>query len=425
MAPVPLSKQPFPPVRPPLPYLVNSVAIPDDGNRIIAGTFYYQYWGTIEPETRGTYGIYAIDRATGKRIWADEETHCCQGVFAVAVSADGKVAAAGGLLSEQQGLLRAYQADNGSRLLDYGGIRTSLPGNSRNVRVSCVSLSGDGKVLAAVADKIYVFFKNGKTFDSSPVILAFSDAFHENSLPTAVAVHHGGKWLAACDKKGNVCAALLDAGKLGAIYRWRAPLVPINRAQPNGPTGPVEMLSAAVARNTDAFAAGGNDYVYYFRLGDMMQHPEPVAQYDTWDQIAPPPPANGTAPQVPPRNVRWVAMSGDGSLVSTVVNRYRNGGRNGSLLLLKSANGTLERVWEEELPHNPNSTSLDLDGTHVVASDGYPFGTPGAFHGFDVAGNSKWTYQTGNMNWPVVISGDGRWIAGGGDDGLVYTFARM
>jgi hypothetical protein len=181
-------------------------------------------------------------------------------------------------------------------------------------------------------------------------------------------------------------------------------------------------LSVAAAKTADIFVAGGNDYVFCFDLAQMCSTPVPIAQYDTWDQVPPPAPANGAPPTVPPRNVRWVAISGDGGFVATVVNRYRNGGRNGSLVALKARGGTLEPAWERPLPRNPNSTCIDFGASCVAASDGYPFGTPGAFYGFDAGGNPRWVCETTNMNWPVVISADGKWIAGGGDDGMVYTF---
>jgi outer membrane protein assembly factor BamB len=157
----------------------------------------------------------------------------------------------------------------------------------------------------------------------------------------------------------------------------------------------------------------------------MAGSPVPIAQYDTWDKIPPPAPANGAPPTAPPRNVRWVAMSADGGVVTTVVNRYRNGGRNGSLVALSNAGGKLALMWERPLARNPNSTSIDPGASCVVASDGYPFGTPGAFYGFDASGTPRWVYETTNMNWPIVISSDGKWIAGGGDDGMVYTFPGL
>lgn len=415
-----------PPARLPLPYLVNSVAISDDGSRVIAGTFYYPYYGTTEKETKGCFGTYAVERATGKRLWADEYSGS-QGVFAVAISGDGLVAAAGGLRTDQEGLLRAYDACNGHRLLDYRGITSPAPGNTRRLRVSWVSLSADGKVLGAVADKVYVFVRTGPTFPDEPTaVITFADAFNENSLPTAVAIHSSGNWLAACDKTGNVCLATIAHGQVQpACWRWCAPQVPFDRTKPGGPAGPVILLCVATARNAEYFVTGGNDYVYYFSLAEMMKTQQPIAVFDTWDKVPPPTPADGKPATSTAQNVRWVAISGDGRVVATVVNRYRDGGRNGSLLALRHNGSSIALAWERLLARNPNSVSIATDGTYVVASDGYPFGTPGAFYGFGGDGSGRWTHDTDNMNWPIVLSDSGQGIAGGGDDGMVYIFTRI
>src|SRR5438270_3256422 len=108
------------------PNMVNSVAISDDGKRVVAGYYYYPYPGTTIKDTNGEFCTFCTDE-TGKRIWADQYIGV-QGVFAVAISGDGLVAAAGGILKDSangppfQGLLRAYDATNGNVLLDYKGL---------------------------------------------------------------------------------------------------------------------------------------------------------------------------------------------------------------------------------------------------------------------------------------------------------------
>src|SRR5439155_24191487 len=117
-----------------------------------------------------------------------------QGVFAVAISGNGKVAAAGGILKDSgnrppfQGLLRAYNADNGQLQLDYQGLvgpqpaplgtgaaAPARPDTGRAQRVGWVSLSADGGVLAAAADKIYVFVRgnSGKFPDQPTEVITF------------------------------------------------------------------------------------------------------------------------------------------------------------------------------------------------------------------------------------------------------------
>src|ERR1700680_903376 len=127
--------------------LVNWVAISDDGSRVVADTYYYPYPGTTRTNTQGTFGTYCYDSG-GKLLWSDEYQGN-EGVFSVAISGDGQVAAAGGLFTggaysdrPDNGLLRAYDANTGKLLLDYQGVRR---------RVNSIALSGDGGVLAAVS----------------------------------------------------------------------------------------------------------------------------------------------------------------------------------------------------------------------------------------------------------------------------------
>src|SRR5438552_9102507 len=208
----------------PLAYLVNQVAISDDAKRVVACYYYYPYLGTTVKDTHGAFCTFCCDSA-GNRLWADQYFGC-QGVFAVAISGDGKVAASGGLLTDTpsfQGLLRAYDAGTGEVILNYTGIVGAVvagpaaagpPDTGRRQRVSCISLSNDGAVLAAAADKIYVFVRkaDGKYPDRPTKIITFPDAFNQDNLAQAVAVHPDGKWLAACDKTGNVCMATIKNG---------------------------------------------------------------------------------------------------------------------------------------------------------------------------------------------------------------------
>jgi WD40 repeat protein len=418
----------------PLPYMVNSVAISDDAKRVIACYYYYPYPGTTIKETHGLFCAYCSD-PEGNLLWSDAYFGC-QGVFAVAISGNGKIAAAGGLLTDTpafKGLLRAYDADTGHVLLDYADIRADVPApgapppafpdTGRRQRVSCVALSDDGGVLAAVADKVYVFVRNGAaTFPAQPTeIIAFADAFNKDHLAQAVAVDPAGKWLAACDKSGNVCMAEIAKGKVQAIYKWSAPQVPIDRNNPASGTGSVVFLSVASSKD-DSFVVGGGDFVYLFTLKGMRAGADPI-KYDTYDPVksvgAPPVPG---APPVftPPQNVRWVAISDDGDCVTTVVNRSEHGARTGSLLRL---DGDLKLIWEQPLARNPNATSVDGKANYVAASDGYPVGKPGAFYLFEAStGKRIWDYSTINMNWPIVISNNGKGIAAGSDDGMLYYF---
>src|SRR5437868_12789646 len=80
----------------PLPYLVNQVAISDDAKRVVACYYYYPYLGTTVKDTHGAFCTFCCD-SEGNRLWTGQYLGC-QGVFAVAISGPGKVAASRGLL---------------------------------------------------------------------------------------------------------------------------------------------------------------------------------------------------------------------------------------------------------------------------------------------------------------------------------------
>jgi hypothetical protein len=186
-----------PPEMCPDDYMVNAVAISDDGSRVVAGTYYQHYLGTTRVRTDGKFGTYCYDaKGAGTRLWADEyQGH--RGIYSVAISGDGTVAAGGGLLTKGQfqqpkrGLLRAFDAATGSKLLN----SSDFPD-----RVNSVSLSRDGGVLAAVAESsLFVFLRSASgLFSASPQEIDL-DGFSQS-----VAVHPSGSWLAACDQKGKV-----------------------------------------------------------------------------------------------------------------------------------------------------------------------------------------------------------------------------
>lgn len=367
---------------------VNWVAISDDASRIIADTYYYPYPGTTSSDTHGKFGAYCYDYK-GERIWADE-FEGDEGIFSVAISGDGKVAAAGGLFSggayadrPESALLRAYDATDGARLLDYMSGRR---------RINYISLSGDGSVLAAVsANKLFVFLRDKGKFPHDPDISVSAGKFLD-----CVAVHPKGNWLVACDRGGNVYLVTIRGGDVQKTYTWSAPVV-------------IPFLSVAVSKDAETFVVGGGNVVYLFTKGSMTQpKPDPIATFTP----------NNTAVNGERSNVRWVAISGDGSFVTSV----ENNALAGVLRALSYSDNKLTQKWEKALDRNPNSTSMDSAGKYITVADGNPVGTAGSFYLFNAAGDRIWDFGTDNMNWPMFISADGGGIAAGSDDGSVLGF---
>lgn len=387
-------------------FWVNSVGISNDAGRVVAATFFHDYSKPGSgPNEEGAFGTYCYD-ANGNQLWRDR-FQGMDGVFGVAISGDGKIAAAGGWLYQNQALLRAYDAADGTNLLDYTQIQQ---------RVNCVSLSNDGSVLAAAADDVYLFVKTGSAFPTTPVKMGIAGV--ANNFVASVAVEPGGKWLAACDTMGNVHLGVISGGGIQNYTMWTAPRV---RFGPPKPDSTVPFLAVQAARDGRSFVVGGGDFVYLFDADALLQGKQPI-QYDTRDANTPGPTANGTERE----NVRWVAISGDGAFVTAVANRLNAGKelKAGLLVALALEDGQLYKVWEKALDRNPNSTSMNAAGTYISLADGYPVDSDSNFRLFDRDGNELWSYPTHNMNWPMVMSPCGPGIAAGGDDGNLYYLSE-
>jgi WD40 repeat protein len=184
--------------------MVNSVAISDDASRIAAGTWYHNYSRMPGPSPFGSYAVYLLDK-DGNELWHDRIDNCYQGFYSVAVSGMGNVVAAGGWLDdppgpERIGLVRAYDAIDGTRLFPED---PPFPD-----RVNSVALSADGKVLAAGADQLYIFLAEADgTFAASPLI-----ASPPTNPVNSVAVDPSGTWVVSCDQAGNVCLSTIASG---------------------------------------------------------------------------------------------------------------------------------------------------------------------------------------------------------------------
>ncbi|MEK7407992.1 MAG: hypothetical protein AAB225_23220 [Acidobacteriota bacterium] len=385
-------------------YMVNSVAISDDGSRVVAGTYYFHYQGTTRVRTDGKFGTYCYSTpGQGKRLWA-KEYRGDQGIYAVAISGDGTVAAGGGLLNEgkfhphrpKRGLLRAFQVATGKKLLD----SSAFP-----ARVTSVSLSRDGGVLAAVAESsLYVFQRGASGLFSTPPKEIDLDGYSPS-----VAVHPSGSWLAACDTMGKVYLSTIHAGVVSQPATWTA-LEPTDPILPLSPTEPVKFNCVSASRASNSLAVGGGDFVYLFTLASIQgSPPAPVARFTSFD--------------LRHHNVRFVAVSDNGAFVTAVLNDQDLAGKPvGRLIKLSPNAGQLCEDWRAALHHPPNSASIDASGQFIAAADGYPNTSPGAFYLFDNAGAKLWEHPTPAMNWPMFISANGSGIAGGSDDNTLFFF---
>ena len=407
-------------------FWVNSVAISNDASRVVGATFLHNYrhkTGKGFPNVQGRFGVVCFDenaprdpKEPDKPLWIDEYDGW-DGVFGVAISGDGTTAAAGGWYDKTGngvwGIIRAYNAANGKTLLDETNIKQ---------RVSWVSLSENGRVMAAVADDVYLFFREaGEAFNPIPVRLGVAGA--ANRYVTNVAIHPDGTWLAACDKLGHVYVVTLDlaTASVGRLFRWTAP----DKRE-------IPFLTVAIAASANKFIVAGGNSVFLFDFGAIGRGAAPAdyaIEYDTSKNKD-----HGNVPidKVDParilENVRWAAVSSDASLVTAVANRSVpvEGSTTerlaGVLVALRPHSGALNFFWDRAIDSYPNCTSTDARGRYVAACDGFPTGKPAKFYLFDAEGQQLWYAVTHNMNWPIAISADASAIAAGSDDGAVYRF---
>lgn len=377
------------------PYYVNSVAISGDGSLVVAGSFFHLYSPPDAPQSDASpampdqFGTYLFNRE-GVQLWADK-FQGYEGVYAVAISGDGTIAASGGWFTSSpsfQGFVRAYDTANGpTPILNYNPPE----------RTNALALSSDGTTLVAAADNVYLFQQSNGVFSDKPAVFPLNntnsdDASGATNNAQSIAMSADGSWFVVGDLLGNVYLVENNGGAIGKHYVWNtASLKTIH--------------SVAMTADGQWFTVGGSDGTVYLFSFESMTAATPAP--------------TGTFPLPSGGRVGWVAISGDGSLLSAVGNE----GTAGAVYALQNNNGTPKQSWTANTPHNPNSTSIDASAKYVTVADGYPDGKPGSFSLYEASnGNQLWQYPTTNMNWPMFISADGSGIAAGTDDGDVFYF---
>ncbi|MGH9947688.1 MAG: hypothetical protein ACRD6X_10840 [Pyrinomonadaceae bacterium] len=361
------------------PYYVNSAAISANGDRVIAGTFFFAYSPTAEyntPAQPDQFGTFCFDR-DGNQLWADK-FQGSEGVYAVAISPSGSVAAAGGKIQPVTGFLRAYDANNGTQLANY----------TTGTRVNQIALSLDGSVLVAAADKVYLAERKNGVFPQNPSV--YSVPATPGNNVQSISMPKDGSWFVVGDYAGTVYMIENNSGSMGMVYQSATGLL-----------GTVHCVAAA-ALGDWFIAVGGSQEVYLFST-ESIQQGQFVSKFTL--------PATG--------RVGWAAISFTGEMITVV----QNIGGSGVVYALQNKNGALSQLWSQKTLANPNSTSLDASGQHVTVADGYPDGTPGHFYLFNgTNGDPVWNYETSNMNWPMFIDAFGDGIIAGSDQGNVYYF---
>ena len=285
---------------------VNQVAISDDGRRVIGATFIHDYKArTLGANRPGIYSISAY-ASSGNLLWSNSFSGW-DGVFAVAISGDGKTAAAGGWASPGRGFLQVYVAT--------GGVKLDV--TTIAARVNSVGLSKDGGVLAAAADTVYVFVKDVSGVYKPQTHLRMNEQISVffDGHATAVAIHPDGTWLAACGKGGQVLAATITNGAVTEVFT-RVLTEWVDPSDSWLESRPVPFLSIAIAEQSGEFIVAGGNSVFHCSLAGMKDGTMPV-RYEAGGSSAPK--KVGAIPE----NVRWAAISSDGQFFAAISRRRR------------------------------------------------------------------------------------------------------
>ncbi len=387
-------------------YYVNSVAVSADGGRVVGGTFYHYYppresrrapaavtppppSANSEPSPDdGTFGTYCYD-ARGQLRWKDE-FQGWQGVYWVALSADGSRAAAGGFMAQSAtpGFVRAYDADGGRLMLS----------QSTKKRVNQVALSGDGTWLVSAAETLLLFRSGLPSYVQKA---EFTSPGAESIVSASLS--RDGSTVVYSDFAGWIGVLANHNGTLTPLAQWK---VPVLSKEGNF----CHMIDLAPDGKT--FAAGGSGgQFYFFEIAKFIATQQPTHTCNT-----------GVAGAV-----YGVAGAPDGSLFAGMV----NSGETGQAYPVAIVNGAAAPVPPLALKRNPNSAALNVtDGNiRLAIADGHPDGTPGHYYLFSGPAGAgppllrlRWIFETGNMSWPIAIAANGGAVVGGSDDSHLYYF---
>ena len=388
-------------------YFINSVAVSADGGRVVGGTFYHVYGATKSRSSDaagflgaagtssddGTFGTYCYDQA-GNLLWKNEFSGW-QGVYWVAIAADGSRAAAGGNMTQspQAGFVRAFDGATGALLLDYATTQ----------RVNQVALSADGTWLVSAAESL-VFFRFDAVagaYVQSAVFTPNLSAYHGGVMNAVVSlgISADGSTVVFADYAGHIGVLANAGGQLSLLQQYKLPASFCHMV--------------ALTPDGKSFAAGGSAGCFYLcETARFIADAKPTYTYST----------GLTDP------VYGVAVAAEGGVFAGVVN---SGPDAGFVYVVEIVDFAASLQVKFATARNPNSASLNLQCGLLAVADGHPDGTPGHFYLFNGITDSglpvvtpalSWQYQTGNMSWPITMSANGKAVVGGSDDSFIYYF---
>ncbi|MET0551163.1 MAG: PQQ-binding-like beta-propeller repeat protein [Xanthomonas sp.] len=393
---------------------INSVAISDDGNVIVAGTFFHQYGGAasqvpgldavpvaqrkiferIAPaatrtdvggDQDGCFGTYAWDRA-GNRLLT-KEFQGWQGVYWVDVAANGGAVASCGWKSKAPyaGFIGAWAVPGGEELLSF-----ALP-----VRGNMVSLDARGRTLLAGAEQGYLFYRDGDAaFSATPACIALTAGGTGDSADSVVAtgIAADGATGLVASAQGEIILFSIASGQPVTPTRWQLP----KQARVHA--------AALSGDGRRAYVGASDGTLYAFDVVAFQQTPAPA-----WTATVP----EGAT------TIYGVACDRAGDKVAIAGNLH-----GGGVVAVYADAGTAATLqWTAHSAHSPNDLAFDPGGQWLGLADGHPDGTPGAFTLWNAGdGTLQWSYGTDNMSWPIRLNSDATVVVGGSDDSTVTAF---
>lgn len=394
-------------------YYINSVAVSDDGDVIVAGTFFHQYGGLsqipgleavpleqrkiferiapaatrsdVRDDQQGCFGTYAWDRAGN--LLLKKEFEGWQGVYWVDVAADGGTVASCGWQSQAPyaGFISAWAVPGGKELLSY-----ALPG-----RGNMVALDARGQTLLAGAEQGYLFCRDGDgTFPATPVCIALSAGGDSDSADSVMAtgLAADGTIGLVASAQGEIILFSIASGQPAALTRWQLP-------------GQARVHAAALSGDGRRAYAGASDgTLYAFDVAAFQKTPAPA-----WTETVP----EGAT------TIYGVACDRAGDKVAIAGNL-----KGGGVVAVYADTGTAATLqWTAHSAHSPNCLAFDPGGQWLGLADGHPDGTPGAFSVWNAGdGTLQWSYGTDNMSWPIRLCSEATVVVGGSDDSTVTAF---
>ena len=307
-----------------------------------------------------------------------------------------------------RGVISAYDVYSGQTLLDTSAPAAGPSDVEIYTRVSSVALSHDGAVLVAVAaTQLYVFRRDPSGLFHRPPEVVILGEYSET-----VAIHPGGEWAVTADQKGRIY--LIDITSAGlAVTKWSAPLEDEQPGDPQTIKVPIKFHSVAISRDSEVFGAVGPNHIYCFTPASLKAG-APIGDLSTVDS------ANKG------HDSRWVAVADDGSFMTAILNAASPKDP-GSVWKISTNGGAgpLTKVWEQQVDHAPNSTSIDSSGDLITVADGWPNHTQGSFYlfrGSDGTLLRRYDVTPPEMNWPMQVSANGAGIVAGSDNNTLFFF---